>query len=120
MEGWIKKKEMQKAIDAMKKGFDLLKDCKWCPPTSLAMSTMEYLEENGNLEDAEKLVKHLHELKMVDLPVYKCLLRLYIHDKRYVPQVLEMMNKDEIKLDEEAAQLLESFCEISSLKRELH
>ncbi|XP_077214322.1 pentatricopeptide repeat-containing protein At5g27460-like isoform X2 [Tasmannia lanceolata] len=108
MEGWVKKKEMDKAIEAMDKGFARLKDCDWRPQPSVVTAIAEHFEEQGCVDDAKKYVDVLRGLNLVSLPVYKSLLRLHLRVQRPARGVLEMIERDKINLDEEALALVHS------------
>ncbi|KAJ0984641.1 hypothetical protein J5N97_002997 [Dioscorea zingiberensis] len=70
MEGWVRNKQMDKAVEAMKKGFSLLKLCEWMPAEEIVMAIMGYFEEQGRLEDAKKYVKVLQRVwRLMSLPV---------------------------------------------------
>ncbi|KAJ4967483.1 hypothetical protein NE237_019332 [Protea cynaroides] len=113
MEGWVKSQQMDKAISAMKKGFALLKHCHWQPSPAIIMSIADYFEEHGNLEDAKKYVKVLQNLGLVSLPLYKTLLRVHIRTGKPAPNILLMMEKDKIEVDEEASALISCVSKIS-------
>ncbi|KAF5187390.1 Pentatricopeptide repeat-containing protein [Thalictrum thalictroides] len=114
MEGWLKSKEMDKAIAAMKKGFSMLKHCEWRPSSTAVMSIAEYFEEGGHFEDAKKYVKVLRRFGLASLPLYKSLLKVYAHAQKPAPDILKMMENDKINLDEEASVLINCLTKIKA------
>ncbi|XP_068642754.1 pentatricopeptide repeat-containing protein At5g27460 [Aristolochia californica] len=94
MEGWVKKKEMPKAIEAMKNGCLLLEECNWRPPHTTLMAILQYFEEMNNIDDAMVYVEVLYKFKLTSLPIYHSLLRLHVRAQRPPARVLEMMEKD--------------------------
>lgn len=107
MEGWVKCNQMDKAAEAMKKGFSMLKSCDWRPPSSIVLAIAKYFEENGNIQETEKYVKVLHHLRLLSLPLYKSYLRICINAKRAAPNILEKMARDRISLDVETEELIQ-------------
>lgn len=109
MEGWVKNQNMDKAINAMKKGFPMLKHCDWRPSHGIVMSIAEYFEKEGNVEDACWYSKAIHDLGFASLPLYKSLLRMHLYAQRPVSDILKMMEEDEIEMDDETFALVQAF-----------
>ncbi|XP_010266573.1 PREDICTED: pentatricopeptide repeat-containing protein At5g27460 isoform X2 [Nelumbo nucifera] len=107
MEGWLKSQEMDKAVEAMKKGFAMLKHCDWRPSPKIIMSISEYFVRHGDFENAKKYVKVIRQLGLMSLQLYKSLLRMHIHAGRPALDILKMMEKDKIDMDEEVYSLVE-------------
>lgn len=108
MEGWVKSQKMDKAIDAMEKGFSVLKveRCDWRPSHSILMAIAEHFEKHGNFEDANHYIKAVHGLGVATLPLYKLFLRMYLSAQRPAWDILKMMEKDRIELDDETSALV--------------
>jgi hypothetical protein len=108
MEGWVKSQKMDKAIDAMKKGFSVLKveRCDWRPSRSILMAIAEHFEKQGNFEDANHYIKAVHGLGVATLPLYKLFLRMYLNAQRPAWDILKMMEKDRIEQDDETSALV--------------
>ncbi|GMY07008.1 pentatricopeptide repeat-containing protein At5g27460 [Fagus crenata] len=106
MEGWVKSQNMDKAINAMKKGFAMLKHCDWRPSHGILMAVAEYLEKHGNFEDANWYIGFIHRFGLASLPLYKSLLRMHLHAKRPAFDILKMMEKDKIEMDNETSALV--------------
>ncbi|KAF3445976.1 hypothetical protein FNV43_RR11153 [Rhamnella rubrinervis] len=109
MEGWVKSQNMDKAINAMKKGISMMKHCDWRPSPGIVMSIAEYFEKEGNVEDACWYGKAIHDLGFASLPLYKSLLRMHLSAKRPASGILKMMEEDIIEMDNETLALVQAF-----------
>ncbi|KAK6940212.1 Pentatricopeptide repeat [Dillenia turbinata] len=108
MEGWLKCQNMEKAINAMKNGFPMLKHCRWRPLNHTIITIAAYFEKQGEVEDAYKYLKLLHHAGLASLAVYKSLLRMYHCAQRPALDILEMMERDKLELDDEASALVQT------------
>ncbi|KAF8762535.1 hypothetical protein HU200_009355 [Digitaria exilis] len=104
--GYVQSGQMDKATDAMKKGLSLLKNCHWRPPLELVEAIAKHLEEQGSAKDAYRYTKVLRRLSLTSLPIYKSLLRAYINAAIVPPNILAMIAKDQIIMDEEMDRLI--------------
>ncbi|KAJ4824129.1 hypothetical protein Tsubulata_041821 [Turnera subulata] len=109
MEGWVKCRKMVKAIDAMKNGFSMLSQCKWRPSHDILMHIAEHFEKNGSLENASEYIKIVHEFGLASLPLYRLLLRMHLCAGRPPFDIIKMMKKDEIEMDDETSALIQAF-----------
>lgn len=109
MEGWLRSNNMAKAINAMKKGFEMLKDCHWRPSQRILVTFAEYFEKHGNLEDSNNFIRDLQHASLASSPIYKSLLRIRLSAKKPVHDILEMMDKDKIEMDDEISTLVQAF-----------
>ncbi|XWS23943.1 hypothetical protein CRYUN_Cryun28dG0059100 [Craigia yunnanensis] len=109
MEGWLRSHNMVMAMNAMKKGFAMLKDCHWRPSQHILVAFAEYFEKHGNLEDANNFIRDIQRLGLASSPIYKSLLRMHLSAKRPVHDILEMMDKDKIEMDDEISSLVQAF-----------
>ncbi|EEF48579.1 pentatricopeptide repeat-containing protein, putative [Ricinus communis] len=109
MEGWVKSQKMDKAIDAMTQAISMLEHCHWRPSHGIIMSIAEHLERNRNFEDANHFIQVIHHLGVASLPLYKVLLRMHLHAQRAAFDILKMMEKDKIELDDETSALVQAF-----------
>ncbi|XAR62113.1 hypothetical protein NMG60_11016733 [Bertholletia excelsa] len=109
MEGWVRSQNMDKAINAMKKCFSMLKDCKWRPSPGIVVAIAEHFEKSGNFEEAKQYLKVIRPLGLCSLQVYKSLLRMHVSTKQPTQEILEMMKEDEIDMDDEISALLWGF-----------
>ncbi|EXB75575.1 hypothetical protein L484_026048 [Morus notabilis] len=108
MEGWVKSQEMEKAVDAMKKAFSMLRDCHWRPSDGIVLAIADYFEKKGDVEHALCYVKTTHDLGFASLPLYKSLLRMHLCSQKPAFDILKMMEKDKIEMDEEAYDLIQA------------
>ncbi|KAK8692355.1 hypothetical protein V6N13_075820 [Hibiscus sabdariffa] len=115
MEGWVRSHNMVKAINAMKKGFVLLKECHWRPPHWILVAIAEYFEKHGNLEDANNFFRDVQRLGLASSEIYKSWLRNYLLAKKPALDILEMMYKDGIETDNEISTLVQAFDEQSKI-----
>lgn len=108
MEGWVKSQEMEKAVDAMKKAFSMLRDCHWRPSDGIVLAIADYFEKKGDVERALCYVKTTHDLGFASLPLYKSLLRMHLCSQKPAFGILKMIEKDKIEMDEEAYDLIQA------------
>lgn len=106
MEGYVQSRQMDKAVGCMKKGLSLLKSCHWRPPVELMEAIGKHFEEQGSADDAYRYIKVLQRFNLTSLPLYKSLIRAYINADVVPPNVLEMIAKDQIDMDEEMDRLI--------------
>jgi len=106
MEGYVQSRQMDKAVGCMKKGLSLLKSCHWRPPLELMEAIGKHFEEQGNFDDAYRYIKVLQRFNLTSLPLYKSLIRAYINADVVPPNILEMIAKDQIDMDEEMDRLI--------------
>ncbi|XP_006648047.2 pentatricopeptide repeat-containing protein At5g27460 [Oryza brachyantha] len=96
MEGFVQSKQMDKAVNALKKSLSLWKSCHLRPPLELLEAIAKYFEEQGRVDGADTFIKALQEFNLTSLPLYKSLLRIYINAD-FVPQNIPQMTAQEIK-----------------------
>ncbi|KAK6277784.1 hypothetical protein POUND7_018107 [Theobroma cacao] len=108
MEGWVRSHKMVKAINAMKEGFAMLKDCHWRPSQSILVAIAEYFEKQGKLADANNFIRDIQDMGLASSPIYKSLLRIHLSAKRPANGILEMMDKDKIEMDDEISSLVQA------------
>ncbi|XP_020580922.1 pentatricopeptide repeat-containing protein At5g27460 [Phalaenopsis equestris] len=114
MEGWVKKKEMDKAVEVMKKGLSMLKHCIWRPSSDILSAIAEYYEEIQNVDDANRFVKVLQRSCLMNLHLYKSFVRTHVKAKRVNPNIPKMMARDGIEPDEEIKLLIQQMTSIIS------
>ncbi|KAF7829974.1 pentatricopeptide repeat-containing protein [Senna tora] len=109
MEGYVKSQRMDKAIIAMKRAFAMLKDCDWRPPHELVLAIAEDFEKRGNFEYANEYITDIHNFGLANLSLYKILLRMHLSANKPPIQILKMMDKDKIEVDNETLAILRGF-----------
>ncbi|CAA7395795.1 unnamed protein product [Spirodela intermedia] len=112
IEGWTASKQMDKAVDAMKKGFSLLRFCAWRPSDEVRLCIMEHFEEQGDADEARRYIKALRRHRLMTLPLYKSYLRTCVRAQRSVPNALKMTRVDRVDLDQEALTLIQCVGEL--------
>ncbi|OIT22762.1 PREDICTED: pentatricopeptide repeat-containing protein At5g27460 [Nicotiana attenuata] len=103
VEGWIRSQQMDKAIDALKSGLAALKHYDWRPSPSIVVAIAEYFEETRNFENAMEFLKTLRHFRLANLQVYKSLLRMQTSREESPQDILDMMQKDGIDVDDETS-----------------
>ena len=107
MEGFVRSRQMDKAVNAMKKALPLMKSCQWRPPVKLVEAIAMFFEEQGNADDASGYMKLLQKFNLTSLPLYKSVLRAYITADTVLPtNISEMIARDDIVMDEEIDHLI--------------
>ncbi|PKA56131.1 Pentatricopeptide repeat-containing protein [Apostasia shenzhenica] len=106
MEGWVKNKQMGMAVEAMKKGFSLLENCIWRPPSEIVLAIAEYYELHLDVEESRRYVAVLRRFGLMNLHLYKSFVRLHRKAMCETPSILRMMAEDGIEPDEELRLLL--------------
>lgn len=107
MEGYFSIGEMDKVVDAMKKGFFKLNGCIWKPPIKIVLAIAEYFEERGNITEMRSYVNLLNELNCISLPVYKSALRTHIRTQTNASDIIGMIERDKVECDYEMKRLIE-------------
>ncbi|WCJ43995.1 Tetratricopeptide repeat (TPR)-like superfamily protein [Euphorbia peplus] len=107
LEGWVKSHEMDKAITAMNRIFCLLKHCDWRPSPGNLIAIAEHLEKQGSFGDANRYIRVVHHFGLASLPLYKIFLRMHLNAKRTAFDLLKMMEKDKVGMDDETSSLVE-------------
>ncbi|KAI4341737.1 hypothetical protein MLD38_026425 [Melastoma candidum] len=103
--GYIKSKQMDKALCFLEKAIASVKDWKF--DKKMIWELFEKLEEEGNVEGAEKLLVILRGAGHVSTRVYNSLLRTYAKAGLMPLIVAERMKKDDVCFDEETSELIE-------------
>jgi hypothetical protein len=107
-EGWVRSRDMEKAIDAMNRACSMLKNCRWRPSNDVVMAVANYYEEKGNFVAANNFITTARDFGFASLPLYKSLLWIHRSSRRPAHEILKMMEKDGIEVDEEAHALIQA------------
>lgn len=102
--GYLKKKQMEKVLDYFEKAVGSVK--KWNPDEKLVREVYKNLEEQGNIEGAEKVLVILRKAGHVSTEIYNWLLRAYAKAGKMPLIVEEWMKKDKVEMDEETHRLI--------------
>ncbi|XP_028757383.1 pentatricopeptide repeat-containing protein At5g27460-like [Neltuma alba] len=101
VEGYVKSKNMDKAVVTVKRALAMLKDCNWRPPHELLLAIAEYFEKHGNFEDANEYITDIRNSGLASLSLYKIWLRIHLAANKPPDHVLEMIEKDKVGMDNE-------------------
>ncbi|GKV22497.1 hypothetical protein SLEP1_g32362 [Rubroshorea leprosula] len=117
--GYLKKKQMEKVLACFKQAIGSVK--KWDPNGRLVKEVFKKIEEEGDIEGAEKLLVILRNAGHLTTEVYNSILRTYAKAGKMPLIVEERMNKDNVPLNEETHTLIKitsKMCvsEISSIE----
>lgn len=102
--GYIKLKQIDQVLDCFKKAITSVK--KWEPNLTFINQVYKLLEEQENVEAAEKMLSMLRNTGYVTTEIYNMLLRTYAKAGKMPPIIEERMTKDEVSLDEETKELI--------------
>ncbi|XP_065882055.1 pentatricopeptide repeat-containing protein At5g27460 [Euphorbia lathyris] len=108
LEGWVKSQKMDKAITAMNRAFCLLMRCDWRPSPGNLIAIAEHLEKKGSFEEANRYIRVVHHFGLASLRLYKIFLRMHLSAGKTAFDILEMMGKDKIGMDDETFALVEA------------
>ncbi|KAI9106409.1 hypothetical protein K1719_021937 [Acacia pycnantha] len=111
VEGYVKSEKMNKAVVTLKRALSMLKNCNWRPPQELLLAIAEYFEKHGNFEDANEYVIDIHSSGLGSLSLYKVLLRMHLSASKPPIHILEMMEKDNVRMNNETLAILKAFNE---------
>ncbi|XP_057742321.1 pentatricopeptide repeat-containing protein At5g27460 [Arachis stenosperma] len=109
IEGFVKSQKMDKAIVAMKRALAMMKDCNWRPSHGLILAIAEYLEKHKNFEYANEFIRDIRDFGLVNISLYKILLRMHLSVGKPPFRILKMIEEDNIEMDNEALAILKAF-----------
>ncbi|CAN1246882.1 Pentatricopeptide repeat-containing protein At4g02820, mitochondrial [Linum grandiflorum] len=101
----LKTGQTKEALDCFQKAVVCVN--KWNPDTEWIQQVFSVLEQQGDIEGAEKFLVILRDAGHSSTEVYNSLLRTYAHAGKMPLIVMERMKKDNVELDEETHELLE-------------
>lgn len=102
--GYLHEKQMDKVIKCFKKGIGSVK--KWEPDLKIVREVYKLLEEYGNIEGAEELLRMLRGAGFVSTELYNLVLKVYVKAGKMPLIVSERMKKDKVLLDDKTLQLI--------------
>ena len=106
-EGWVRSGDMEKGIAALMIASNAFGDRPWRPSLEVATAVSEHYESRGDFEAARQFVRTAHDFGFASLALYKSSLRIHRSFREPAREILEMMERDEIELDDEARALVE-------------
>ncbi|KAF8388045.1 hypothetical protein HHK36_026711 [Tetracentron sinense] len=102
--GYLKNRQLEKVLDCFKKAIESV--IKWDPNDHMVREVFSGLEEQGDVEGAEKLLVTLRNAGHVTTQIYNSLWRTYAKAGKMPLIVAERMMKDKVQLNEETRQLI--------------
>lgn len=101
------KGDMQKAISCMKAGLSFYVENRgWKPNKQVIYSLLNWIGDEGSVEDAESFVKLLKKAVVVNRQMYHALIKAHVRNGKDVDSLLEKMKADNIKENEETKSIL--------------
>ncbi|XP_021294712.1 pentatricopeptide repeat-containing protein At4g21705, mitochondrial-like [Herrania umbratica] len=105
--GYRDKGQVRKALECMKTALFLTVENKgWRPNLRVITSILDWLGNEGCIQDAEDFVASLRTVIPVDRKMYHVLLKATIRDGKRVDKLLDLMKADKIDEDEETKTIL--------------
>ncbi|XP_056697027.1 pentatricopeptide repeat-containing protein At4g02820, mitochondrial isoform X2 [Spinacia oleracea] len=102
--GYLKLKQTDQVLDSFEKAVNSVK--KWEPNLSFIHEIYKLLEEQENIEGAEKMLFLLRKAGYVTTEMYNMLLRTYASAGKMPPIIEERMTKDKVLLNEDTKELV--------------
>ncbi|XP_057458541.1 pentatricopeptide repeat-containing protein At4g21705, mitochondrial-like [Lotus japonicus] len=107
--GHVAKENMEKAFQCFKEALAVLAENKgWRPKSDVVSSILSWVTDNRDIEEVEDFVNSLKKVMSMNRDMYLSLIKLYVRCGREVDGVLESMKADNIELDEEMEEILNS------------
>ncbi|EEF44445.1 pentatricopeptide repeat-containing protein At2g20710, mitochondrial [Ricinus communis] len=104
---YIGQNQMSKAVEMLKKAISVSRK-GWKPNPITLTTCLDYLEEQGDVEGIEEIVKSLKSTESLTRDIYHRLVRTYTAAGIPVTKVIDKMKMDNIAADEETHKILES------------
>ncbi|GAB4826950.1 hypothetical protein Ancab_033830 [Ancistrocladus abbreviatus] len=105
--GYVAMGKMMKAVDTMKAALLLHWENKgWKPNNGVIASLLNWLSENGSVEDTEAFVESLRTVIPVSREMYHALIKVNIRSGKDVNGLLQKMKVEKIDEDEETRKIL--------------
>lgn len=103
------KGEMQKAISCMKAGLSFYVENKgWKPSKQVIYSLLNWIGDEGSVEDVESYVRLLRNAVPVNRHMYYALIKAHVRDGKDVDELLQEMKADGVKEDEEMKKIIQT------------
>lgn len=106
----LKNRKIDKALKFMEAAASQVTKNEWQPPPGWVAGFLKYFEEEKDVEGAEKFCKILKNIGALDSNAYQLLLRTYIAAGSTAPEMRKRMKEDDIEIDSELEDLLQSVC----------
>ncbi|KAJ1381524.1 Tetratricopeptide-like helical domain superfamily [Sesbania bispinosa] len=107
--GYVAKKNMEKAIQCMKEAVGVKAENKnWRPKANVISSILSWAASNRDIEEVEDFVSSLKTVISMNRDMYLSLIKVYVRCGKEVNEILESMKADNVELDEEIEEILNS------------
>ncbi|KAK1557367.1 hypothetical protein Q3G72_023317 [Acer saccharum] len=103
--GYHHKDQKEKAFKCMKVSLNM-KGKGWDPNPKVVTSILNWIGDEGSIQDVEAFVASLRTAMPVSREMYHALIKAYIRNGKKVDQLLNQMKADKIDEDEETKKLL--------------
>ncbi|XP_022724873.1 pentatricopeptide repeat-containing protein At4g21705, mitochondrial [Durio zibethinus] len=105
--GYLDKGQVKKALGCVKAALSVTVENKgWKPNHKVISSILDWLGDEGSIQDVEDFVASLRKTIPVDRKMYHALLKANIRDGKRVDKLLAAMKADKIDEDEETKTIL--------------
>ncbi|OMO65169.1 hypothetical protein COLO4_31487 [Corchorus olitorius] len=116
--GYLDKGQVRKAFECMKAALSLTAVSKvWRPNLRVVTSILDWLGDEGNLQEVEDFVASLRTVMPVDRRMYVALLKANVRNGNGVDELLKLMKADKIDEDKETKAILSEAALISKMSK---
>ncbi|RDX83708.1 Pentatricopeptide repeat-containing protein, mitochondrial, partial [Mucuna pruriens] len=107
--GYVAKENMEKAFQCMKEAVAVqAQNKRWRPKVDVISNIFSWVTNNRDIEEVEDFVNSLKTLSSINRDMYLSLIKMYVRCGKDVGGILERMKADNIELDEEIEETLNS------------
>ncbi|KAL5061813.1 hypothetical protein RYX36_023550 [Vicia faba] len=107
--GYVDKGNMEKAFQYMKEAVAVQPNNKgWRPKRDVISSILSWATSNRDIDEVEDFVNSLKTVTSMDRDMYLLLIKMYVRCGKEVDKILESMAVDNIELDDEIREILNS------------
>lgn len=105
--GYLNNKNPEKALECMKRAVAAKEhNSKWMPKPDQVSGLLQWLGEEGGIEEVEAFVCQLKTVMPASTEMYRTLIRACVRAGKDTGRILDQMRNDEIDVDEETQKLL--------------
>ncbi|KAG5020482.1 hypothetical protein AAZX31_06G228900 [Glycine max] len=107
--GYVAKENMEKAFQCMKEAVAVhAQNKRWRPKVDVISSIFSWVTNNRDIEEAEDFVNSWKSVNAMNRGMYLSLMKMCIRYGKHVDGILESMKADNIEIDEEIKETLNS------------
>ncbi|GLJ39989.1 hypothetical protein SUGI_0818210 [Cryptomeria japonica] len=104
-QGYLNSKQMDKAVTTMLNALRRVRSSGWKPRSENVIGILKYLEEQGNVEIADEVLKLLRDIPYVTTEIYNLLLSTHAKAGKDADEIFEQMVIDKVSTDKETDRL---------------